>query len=140
MAGIIGKILGLAKGGTEILNQTTVDKDALIQVKQKLAEMEHLANMASYTSYIEELKAPKDFRTIQRPLWSFICVCGFALEFLTFVGSYIAGMIPKLGFKMEPLVYPMPINIIIMAVVAFYFGGRVLDKGTSNKFFEKWGV
>ena len=138
--GVLGKLLGIAKTGGQLLDKTTVDKDTLIQAKTKFKEMEHLVSMAAHEDYRKELEAPLNFRTVQRPLWSFICVHMFALECLSFIVSYAFKMIPGMTFVMEPLVFPLPINGIIMTVVMFYFGGRMFDKQNTSRFSQKWGI
>lgn len=134
-----GKLLDIAKDVTSIIDEAVVDKDKVVEVKAKLAEFNHELDLAAQEAYKAELQAPMDFRTIQRPLWSFICAISFAIQIVSFVTSYMVKLFNP-AISMEPLIFPLPINAILIAVVTFYFGGRMIDKKNGNKFSEKWGL
>jgi len=128
----IGNISEAIKNVTDIIDEAVVDKDKLIEIKAKLAELENEIIKSAQETYRAELNAPMDFRTVQRPLWSFICACCFTIEVISFVISYF---MKYLGVPnvIEPMIFPLPINAVITAVVMFYFGGRIIDKNNLSK-------
>jgi hypothetical protein len=141
--GIFNKVVDLAKQGADIAKEAIVDKDKLVDLKAKLQELVEEANKADIESarsmYTAETQDTNKFRSLQRPLWSFICLFGFLLQ----VGSIVVAWMLQL-FGKQPtitLVYPLPVNAIIISVVTFYFGGRYFERqNVTNKFFEKWGI
>ena len=129
---------------TDIADEAVVDKDKVVQLKGKLKEIELAAlngarELAS--KELEELKGPviNFIRAVQRPMWSTVACIAFAFEVFT----YLAPTVWVLFGRDLSLSFPDPpqfINMIILAIVMFYFGSRFMEKQTKNKFFEKWGI
>ena len=137
---VIDNGISLAKEGVKLASEATVDKDKLLDLKQRLEELESEGQASARTMAVAELSDPNKLRSLQRPLWSMICLSAFALQVLSIVAQWFVHIIGSTK-EVVTLVFPLPVNAVILAVVTFYFGGRLLERqNTTNKFFEKWGV
>ena len=132
------------KEGTDIADQAVVDKDKLIELKGKFKEIElAMLNGARElaSKEMEELKGPviNFIRAVQRPMWSTIACLAFAFEVFVYLAPTMWILLGH-EFAASLPTPPQFINMIVMAIVLFYFGSRFMEKSNKNKFFEKWGL
>ena len=140
----IGKqIKEIADKGLDLADQAIVDKDKIAELKGHLEELKYKADEAArrmYETELTQIKGPfiNFLRAIVRPFWGIMTGFIFGFECFTIIFGW--WMYYQKHIEIEPLVLPGPVHVIITIVCGFYFGGRVYEKVTGNKFFEKWGI
>ena len=116
----------IVDGGIDIAKEAITDKDEFMKVKLQFEQLRSKAMEGARHMYeveLQNLNGPviNFVRAIVRPLWAGVACAVWSFSAFTYVWAWWEPEITTLDL-------PWTIYAVIMQVVTFYFGGRMLEK------------